>query len=330
MIQSKKNLSLREIYHPIEFLLDQIPAALMNILATKNDLTREVIRYFFSRSGKMLRPALCLMGAQFGRSETSCVLRIASSLEILHSATLIHDDIIDSSFMRRNFPTVNAKWGPQLAVLVGDFMYDKAFSTIFSSQRQDLIGLFLSTAGTVCDGEILEYREKDNFDLKEAQYLEIIEKKTASLFSACVESGGLLAGITAEQVAALSRYGLYLGLAFQIVDDCLDFAGDTESFGKTVGLDASGGVLTLPVIRLLSLVSENKKSEVFKIFKSQSDPDKLQGLLHMILEHRTIEYALAKACEFTEKARLELIVLPQIPVRNSLELLLDYALERVR
>ncbi len=328
-IQTNK-ISLADIYAPIRDWVDRIPATISEVLATDNDLTREVIRYFFSSPGKMLRPALCLLGAQFGKSDVPLLLRIASSLEILHSATLIHDDIIDSSFMRRNLPTVNAKWGPQVAVLVGDFMYDKAFMTIFSSNRRELIALFLNTAGAVCDGEILEYREKDNFNLKEEQYLEIIEKKTASLLSTCVEAGALVAEIPAEQAAALKNFGLYFGLAFQIVDDCLDFTGTAEQFGKTIGLDASGGVLTLPVIRLLSLVSENKKSEVFKIFKSQMAPDKFQYLLNLILEYRTVDYAFQKAREFTDRARLELSTLNDIPAKRSLESLLDYVLERTR
>jgi len=329
-MKTQTNITLNEIYAPIRELLDEIPSTIVDTLTTSNDLTREVTRHFFSSQGKLLRPALCLLGAQFGNFDKALTLRIASSLEILHSATLIHDDIIDSSYMRRNLPTVNAKWGPQLAVLVGDFMYDKAFLTIFSAKKQELISLFLTTAGTVCDGEILEYREKDNFNLKEEQYLDIIEKKTASLLSTCVESGALLADLPAEQVAALKNFGLYFGLAFQIIDDCLDFTGTAESFGKTIGLDASGGVLTLPVIRLLSLVSENKKSEVFKIFKSQMGPEKFQYLLNLIIEYRTVDYAFQKAREFTDRARLELTTLRDIPARKSLELLLDFVLQRTR
>lgn len=329
-MKTQNKVSLNEIYNPIRDFLDQIPSTISDILATSNDLTREVIRYFFSSQGKLLRPALCLLGARFGNFDERLALRIASSLEILHSATLIHDDIIDSSYLRRNMPTVNAKWGSQVAVLVGDFMYDKAFLTIFSAKREALISLFLSTAGTVCDGEILEYREKDNFNLKEEQYLEVIEKKTASLLSTCVESGAMVADLPVEQAIALKNFGLYFGLAFQIIDDCLDFTGNAEDFGKTIGLDASGGVLTLPLIRLLSLVSENKKSEVFKIFKSQRGPEKFQHLLNLILEYRTVEYAIQKAREFTDLARLELATLPDVPARKSLELLLDFALQRTR
>ncbi len=329
-MNTKTQITLDQIYAPIQESMTQIESTIVDILATSNDLTREVIRYFFSNRGKLLRPALCLLGAQFGKSDLKTVLRVASSLEVFHSATLIHDDIIDSSFVRRNAPTINAKWTPQVAVLVGDYLYDKSFSEIFGTHKQDLISLFLSTATTVCDGEILELREKDNFSLKEDQYLEIIEKKTASLLSTCIESGGMLASLPMEQIVALKNYGLYLGMAFQIVDDCLDFTGSQEDFGKTIGLDASEGVLTLPVIRLLSLVSENQKSEVFKIFKSNLGPEKLSYLQNLISEYGTVNYALQKAKDYTDRARLELSTLAECPAKKSLQTLLDFVIQRSR
>jgi len=329
-MKTKNEISLEQIYKPIDNLMADVQPTIINILATSNELTREVIKYFFSNRGKLLRPALCFLGSQFGTSNRDTVLKTAASLEVFHSATLVHDDIIDSSYVRRNAPTVNAKWSPQVAVLVGDYLYDKAFATIFSSKKQDLISLFLSTAGTVCDGEILELKEKDNFSLKEEQYLEIIEKKTASLLSTCIQSGGLLSDLPMEQIVALKNFGLYFGMAFQIIDDCLDFTGTQEELGKVIGLDANEGVLTLPIIRLISLVSENKKSEVFKIFKSSLNQDKLSDLLHLITEYGTVDYALEKARDYTDNARLELSLFPDSEAKRSLELLLDYVLERSR
>jgi octaprenyl-diphosphate synthase len=324
--------SLEEIYAPIREGLDEIQEAILDILSTSNPLSREVIRYFFSSQGKYLRPALVLFGANFSPDRVlfKKAVPVAAAFEIFHSATLIHDDIVDSAYLRRNMPTVNVKWGAQVAVLVGDFLHDRALATFFAAQNDRVVSLFLNTACEVCDGEILEFTEKNNFNLKEELYFEIIQKKTASLLSACVETGAMLAGLPLEEALALKNYGLYLGMAFQIVDDCLDFCGEAHVFGKTLGSDCDAGVLTLPLIRLVSLVPEDKKSEVFQIFKSTLGEEKLSYLRNLIMEYGTIDYSLEKAKTFTDRARLELEVLKNSPARRSLEILLDYVLERSR
>ncbi len=324
--------SLNEIYSPIQKELDEVEDSILNILTTSNQLSKEVIRYFFANKGKYLRPALCLFGASFtGTSEMArTIVPVAAAFEIFHSATLIHDDIVDSSYLRRNMPTVNIKWGAQVAVLVGDFLHDRALATFFSTKNDRVISLFLNTACEVCDGEILEFKEKNNFNLKEELYFEIIQKKTASLLSACIESGAILSGVGLEETLALKNYGLHLGMAFQIMDDCLDFTGETQTFGKTLGSDCDAGVLTLPLIRLLSLVSEDKKSEVFQIFKSTMGEEKLHYLRNLIMEYDAIDYSLDKARAFTDQAFLELQVLKDFHSRRSLEMLLDYIIDRSR
>lgn len=326
----KMQASLEEIYAPIRSELAQVPEVIIELLSTPNELSREVIRYFFSSKGKFLRPALCLLGAGCNGNSLERVIPVAAAFEIFHSATLIHDDIVDSAYLRRNMPTVNVKWGSQLAVLIGDFLHDRALATFFETRNDRLISLFLNTACEVCDGEILEFKEKDNFDLTEELYLTIIQKKTASLLSASVEAGAILSGRPMEETIALKNYGLYFGMAFQIVDDCLDFMGEENEFGKTLGLDCDAGVLTLPMIRLLSLVQSTQKSEVYKIFKSDLGRDKLTTLNRLIREYGTIDYALERARELTDKARLELVCLRDDPAKRSLELLLDYVLERPR
>ncbi|OGW69367.1 MAG: hypothetical protein A2036_03415 [Omnitrophica bacterium GWA2_50_21] len=324
--------SLDEIYAPVQPYLDQVEESILDILSTSNELSREVIRYFFANKGKYLRPALCLLGGAFSKDEEAvrAMIPVASAFEIFHSATLIHDDIIDSSYLRRNMPTVNAKWSAQVAVLVGDFLHDRALQVFFGTKNDRVVSLFLNTACEVCDGEILEFKEKNNFNLREELYFEIIQKKTASLLSACIETGAILGDLPLDQVLALKNYGIYLGMAFQIVDDCLDFTGDQHAFGKTLGSDCDAGVLTLPLIRLISLVSEDKKSEVFQIFKSGAGREKLDYLRNLIMEHGAIDYSMDKARHFTEKALLELQVFKQTPARKSLEALLDYIVERSR
>lgn len=333
----KQTHSLEEIYSPIDSRLASIPAAILEILSTPNELSQEVIRYFFSGQGKLLRPALTLLGAELKERAPALeprLLRLASAFEVFHSATLIHDDIIDSAYLRRNIPTINVKWGPQVAVLVGDYLHDKAIGAIFRTGNEKIISLFLQTAGEVCDGEIHELKEKDNFNLKEEEYLEIINKKTASLLACTIESGGILAGARPEEAEGLKRFGRFFGIAFQIVDDCLDFTGEEQEFGKTLGADCTAGVLTLPLIRLIELVDDRKKSEVFKIFSStkiggsEMGTHKFQVLLDMVREYGTIDSSLEKAHEYAERARLELALFADSPAKRSLERLVDYVLER--
>lgn len=339
----KPTISLEEIYSPIETRLAKVPEAIFDILRTPNELAQEVIRYFFSRQGKSLRPALTFFGASIGGlspKEGNCpledvsqegkILRLAAAFEVFHSATLIHDDIIDSAHLRRNIPTINVKWNPQIAVLVGDYLHDKAIGAIFSVENPRITSVFLQTAGVVCDGEIHELREKNNFNLKEEEYLDIVYKKTASLIAACLETGGILAGLPVEKTEALKRFGRAFGIAFQIVDDCLDFTGAEHEFGKTLGADCEAGVLTLPLIRLLQLVDEFTKSEVFKLFKSDFGATPFARLRDMLREYEAVDYAMGRAREFAEKARLELVIFPDSSVKKSLNSLVDYVLERNR
>ncbi len=329
----KRTLSLEEIYQPALGYLEAVPSTILKLLVSENELIQNVVHYFFSSSGKLLRPALTFLGAQVKggcKEGDKKILETASCFEIFHAATLIHDDIIDSAYLRRNLPTINVKWGPELAVLVGDYLYARASETVFSHGNDRVISAFLQTAKLVCDGEIHEVKEKDNVSLTEEEYFEIIAKKTAALLACAVESGGILAGATPEEAEALKRFGHYFGLAFQIVDDCLDFTGEEKDFGKTLGADCAAGVLTLPLIRLTQLVDERRKSEIFKIFKSEMGTHKFQTLLGMIREYDTLNYSMERAKSFCEKAQLELTIFPDSPAKKSLHSLVDYVLERNR
>lgn len=340
-----RTLTLEEIYAPVEARLKNVPSAIQEILATPNELAQDVVRYFFSSQGKLLRPALTLLGAEIKGLQPEMERRLvalAASFEIFHAATLIHDDIIDSAYLRRNIPTINIKWGPEVAVLVGDYLHDKAIGAIFTHGNEKIVSTFLHTAGTVCDGEIHELKEKDNFGLTEQEYLEIVDKKTAVLLACALECGGILAGATPEEAGALNRFGHAFGIAFQIIDDCLDFTGQEQEFGKTLGADCAAGVLTLPLIRLIQVDSKNK-IEIQKIFSptnpsgsaSGGKPEdtaakKFEILLAMIREQGTLDYSLERAREYCDKARLELLIFPEGPGRQSLERLLDYVIDRSR
>jgi octaprenyl-diphosphate synthase len=329
-------LTLKEIYVPVLPVLKQAPGIIEEVLKTPSKRLDEVVRYFFSKDGKFLRPALLLLGGGIARSlagsssalserqETS-ELHLAAATEIFHAATLIHDDIIESAPIRRGLPSLHVKWGPQTAVLAGDFFHDRAIATIFRHGNDKIIPLFLKTAGEICEGEVQELGEKDNINLTEEMHYEIIRKKTASLLACAVQSGAFVWGIDPAKAEALGRYGTYFGMAFQIIDDYLDFTGRESEFGKTLGSDLEEGVYTLPVIRCLA---SSDRDRVVRILHARSHAKRFSMLRDLLQKNGALAYALEKAREFVAQAKLELEGFPASPFRTGLEQLADYILER--
>lgn len=325
-------VSLDEIYAPIAPRLAKVPETILELLATRNDLASDVIQYFFSAQGKLLRPALTLLGAELfpGKAEKEkALIALGSSFEIFHCATLIHDDIIDSAYLRRNLPTVHVKWNPQIAVLVGDYLHDRAIGAVFQHGGPEIVRVFLHTAGQVCDGEIHELKVKDNFQLKEEEYFDIIDKKTAVLLACALEAGARFSGASDRQAAALNLFGRLFGAAFQIVDDCLDFTGQEQEFGKTLGKDCAEGVLTLPMIHLIQNSSPAVQKEIFGVFKSEAPVnERFQKLLSMIKESGSLNYAVSKARSLCTQACEQLKFFEPSSGRTSLEKLADYVIDR--
>jgi len=331
-------LTLEDIYIPVHEALKRIPGLIHETLQTPNRQIREVVSYFFSKNGKFLRPALLLLGAGLARSlrqeqavfsekNETRELHLAAATEIFHAATLIHDDIIDSARLRRGIPTLNVKWGPQTAVLVGDFFHDRAMGEIFQYGDDRIIPLFLRTAGEICDGEVRELNEKNNLDLTETMHLEIIRKKTASLLSCSLETGACVWGMGEKELSALGNFGVFFGMAFQIIDDCLDFMGEEQEFGKFLGGDLEEGVYTLPVIRLLASADRDK---AVGLLRDTGNGKRFETLLELLRKNGALEYAREKARMFIDKARAELQIFPPSVFRASLEQLADYVLERNR
>ncbi len=331
-------LTLEEIYAPVREPLKRLPGLIQETLLTPNRQIREIVQYFFSKNGKFLRPALILLGGGMARSlnrntaviserNETALLHLSAACEIFHAATLIHDDIIDSARIRRGIPTLNIKWGPQTAVLVGDFFHDRAMGTIFQYGNEKIIPLFLRTAGEICDGEVNELNEKNNIHMTEPVHLEIIRKKTASLLACSLQTGALVWGAEEKQVNALGNFGTYFGMAFQIIDDCLDFTGEEQEFGKTLGADLEEGVYTLPVIRLLN--SPDREKAVHLLGDSKNGK-RFSALLELLQKNGAIQYAREKARHYILQARLELQSFPNSAFKTGLEQLADYVIERNR
>ncbi len=325
---------LDELYTPVLQSLKKVPSEILNILESTNPLIEEVVSHFFQTHGKMLRPAMTLLGAAVVRSdavilESSALIKLAASFEIFHSATLIHDDIIDAADIRRGLTSVNTKWNSQIAVLAGDFLHDRALITIFENGSSEIMRLFLRTAGAVCDGEIHELRRVRFYELSEAEYFEIIYKKTSSLLACVLEAGARAAEASEDQAKALSEFGRHFGNAFQIIDDCLDFTANQEEFGKTLGTDLAAGVLTLPLIRLF-IIRPDLKPSIQDSFAQGMTREKLQHLVALLTESGALAYALQKAQELSALALKSLQIFPQSSARQSLEKLAGYILERSR
>ncbi|MFA5160578.1 MAG: polyprenyl synthetase family protein [Candidatus Omnitrophota bacterium] len=334
----KTTLTLEDIYAPVQAGLSRVPSLIRETLDTPVPKMLEMVDHFFSKSGKLLRPALILLGAGLSRSlrpgygipsernETS-ELYLAAATEIFHAATLIHDDIIDSAPLRRGVSALHIKSGPQAAVLAGDYFHDRAIVTIFRHGNDQIIPLFLRTAGEICEGEIREISEKKNINMTEKTHLEIIAGKTASLLACALQTGALIWGIEPENSEAFGRFGKFFGMAFQITDDCLDFSGEESEFGKTLGSDLEEGVYTLPVIHCLA---SGERDKVVRILYSRSPGRRFSMLKDLLKKSGALDYALAKAKVFMALAKRELEVFPPSTFRTSLEQLTDYVLERSR
>lgn len=334
----KTTLTLEDIYAPVHAGLSRVPALIRETLDTPVPKMREMVDHFFSKSGKLLRPALIFLGAGLSRSlrpgqgipsernETS-ELYLAAATEIFHAATLIHDDIIDSAPLRRGVSALHVKSGPQAAVLAGDYFHDRAIETIFRHGNDRIIPLFLRTAGEICEGEIREISEKKNINLTEEIHFEIIRRKTASLLACALQTGALIWGIDPEGSDALGRFGIFFGMAFQIIDDTLDFTGEESEFGKTLGSDLEEGVYTLPVIHCLA---SGERDKVVRILYSRSHKKRFSMLREGLEKSGALDYALTKASSFVTLAKRELEAFPASNFRTSLEQLADYVLERNR
>lgn len=325
---------LDEIYAPVIGPLKNVSGQIASILNSSNPLIQEIAEHFFQAQGKMLRPAMTFLGASaaFPDSlveQSEKLLNLASSFEIFHAATLIHDDIIDRAELRRGLVSVNAKWGSAVAVLAGDYFHDRALVTIFENGSPEVMRLFLKTAGIVCDGEIHELRRVRFYDLSEAEYFQIIYKKTASLLACALEAGARAAGAEENRIHALAEFGRHFGNAFQIIDDCLDFTANQAEFGKTLGTDWAAGVLTLPLIRLFE-IRPDLKPQVIELLGHSFDPEKRSQLIALIVENGALEYSFQRARESSQMALSVLSSLPNSPARQSLERLAGYILERTK
>jgi octaprenyl-diphosphate synthase len=288
--------------------------------------------YIRSAGGKRVRPALLLLAnyAVGGMASGDNVIRLAAVMEMLHTATLVHDDIIDSADIRRNRPSVNAKFGNQTAVLMGDWLYMSAFETALTERSLRILDILTRLTRMMTEGELLQLTTIGKVDITENQYFDILRRKTAYLFSACCEVGAILAGASEEYIGTLTDYGLNLGIAFQLADDLLDFTSEDRILGKAAGADLIEGKLTLPLILLRNADPDAADQLEIVMIDRSYDGVSRKKLFNALERTGSLEAARQRAYQYAEAARKNLEVLPDSEYRDALGYLPAFVIERNR
>lgn len=286
--------------------------------------------YLRASGGKRVRPALLILAnyAVGGSGNSEGTIRLATVMETLHTATLVHDDIIDNADLRRSRASVNARFGNQAAVLMGDWLYMSAFETSLKERSLEILDILTRLTRKMTEGELIQLTMIGNTDITENEYFDILRRKTAFLFSGCGEIGGILGGANPEQQAALRDYGMNLGIAFQLADDLLDFTADEEALGKAAGADLLEGKLTLPLILLLkNEPSIKKKIEEIMLDGIYRESGRLL-LMEKLEFHGTLEKIRTIALDYANKARKNLDVLPKTEYSLALGEIPTFVIDR--
>jgi octaprenyl-diphosphate synthase len=311
---------------PISADLESVEAILDETLDSRRPGITILVEHLRHYRGKRLRPALLLLTARACGNVTHAHRTLAAVVEMIHTATLVHDDVLDSATVRRHVPTVNAGWGNQNSILLGDFLFTHAFhlASTVDARACRLIG---AATNRVCEGELQQGMESGNLNLTEDHYFDIIDGKTAELTACCCRLGALYSGMNDETVERLARYGRLLGMAFQIADDLLDLVGEERATGKSLGTDVAQQKLTLPLIYLLQEGTSDVATRLRQLLRSPGN-HKREQLQPYLAQSAALDYTRRRAEEFASQAGTELSCLPPSPCRTILATLTDSVVHR--
>ncbi|HET8897510.1 MAG TPA: polyprenyl synthetase family protein [Rhodanobacteraceae bacterium] len=290
-------------------------------------LIAQVAEHIIGGGGKRLRPLLHVLAARAAGYAGDAHIKLAAVIEFIHTSTLLHDDVVDESDLRRGRKTANAVWGNAASVLVGDFLYSRSFQLMVELDSMPVMRVLADTTNTIAEGEVLQLLNIGNADVDEAAYLTVIERKTAVLFAAATELGGLLAGLPDAHTRALRRYGMALGYAFQIADDMLDYLGDAETLGKNAGDDLAEGKPTLPLIYALSEATPTAAATLRHAIE-HGDLDALPDIVAAIRNGNALQRSRECAEHYADAAIDALSALPASPFRDALADLASFAVRR--
>ena len=294
-------------------------------------LVEDISQYLVASGGKRIRPLISLLSAgALGDNNSQKQIQLATAVEFLHTATLLHDDVVDMSTLRRGQPTANANWGNASSVLVGDFVYSKAFQLMVGIGDMRVMQILSDTTTKIAEGEVKQLMAIGDLTLNESDYFEVIRNKTAQLFEGACQSAAVIASASDAHIQKLGEYGNYLGLAFQLVDDYLDYTGNSEELGKNVGDDLAEGKLTLPLIEALRLTKLNDKSQNTLLSKAIKDKDlsKIDQIVEITQQCGALDITLSKAKQQTEQAKAALASLADSEYKQQLINITDFVISR--
>jgi octaprenyl-diphosphate synthase len=329
--KSAVSADLVQIFEPIRTDLDAVEREFVRHIQSRVALIPEMGRYIQKSGGKRVRPAVLLMAARLSGYQGDKAVLYASVVEFIHTATLVHDDIIDGADLRRGRLAVHSRWGNDITVLLGDYLYIKSMAMALTQDSLEIIRLLCDVTLRMIEGELYQLTKTGDVDITEEEHFEIIRRKTAFLFGGCAQIGGLLGGVSPEGETALREYGFNLGIAFQLVDDLLDYTADAAALGKPVGGDLREGKVTLPVIQLLRRGGPEADRLIRDVVRDRTvSAEQWREIVRLLHEHRTLDFAYERALEYGHRAKDCLSVFPASREREALVALTDYVLSRDR
>jgi octaprenyl-diphosphate synthase len=310
--------------------LKKVDNLLLEMVSDGGEKMKEVARYIFQSGGKRLRPLLLILTSKLFGYKGEDHIKLASAVEFVHTATLLHDDVIDGAALRRGKPSVNSVWGNEVSILTGDFLFARASKIVHEVRNEKIINLLLTVVEKMVEGEFLQMKVKGNVEEGGKFYFEIIRNKTSRFISACCEIGGILAKVNRKDQERLKEFGLEIGDAFQIVDDVIDFCGDPSIMGKKPGKDIEEGKVTLPLFLAYQNADRKTQNKIKKIMeKTTSKTEReIKWLINLAREKKGIESALQVAREKIENAKRVLNFFPDNIYRRELKNLSEYIINR--
>lgn len=325
-----KQASVKPLVDLTKSDMDRVNQLILSKAGSDVQMIPEVANHLISSGGKRLRPMLTLASAQMFGYQGDGHIKLATSVEFMHTATLLHDDVVDESDLRRGKSTARMIWGNQASVLVGDFLLGQAFKMMVETGSMDALDVLASAAAVIAEGEVLQLSVAKNMETTEDDYLSVIRAKTAALFAAAAEVGPIVANTDRSNRAALKSYGMNLGLAFQLVDDALDYGGKAADLGKNVGDDFREGKITLPIILSYRRgTQEDRDFWKLAIEQGQSTDENLERALGLISRYNGLGDTIARAKHYGAIARDALSPLPASPHKAALMEVIDFCIERV-
>lgn len=321
-------MNLSVISRPIKDELDHFNSLFKESLRSKVGIVDLIAKYIVKQKGKKIRPLLVLLSSKVSGGVTERSYRGAILVELLHTATLVHDDVVDSAEKRRGLPSINAIWKNKVAVLMGDYLLSRGLLIAVENDDFDFLKVITNTVKRMSEGELLQINKTRKLNIDEETYFRIISDKTASLLSTCCEIGAASATDDPEKITAMRNFGENLGIAFQIRDDILDFIGTSKIIGKPLGGDIKEKKITLPLIYALSNADKSTASSIIKLIKNGKDKNNVLRVIEFVKESKGIEYAYSVARKYTQEAKKSLENFPTSESRLALESLVDFVIDR--